>query len=61
MSGHSFGAVTTEAVSGESLPLGGQKFTDPRIRAAIAFSPSSPKTGSAAKGLWLGEDSMAAA
>ena len=49
MSGHSFGAVTTEAVSGESLPVGGQQFTDPRIRAAIAFSPSSPKTGSATK------------
>src|ERR1035441_9611950 len=29
MSGHSFGAVTTEAVSGETLPVGGQKFTDP--------------------------------
>jgi len=49
MSGHSFGAVTSEAVSGETLPVGGQQFTDPRIRAAIAFSPSSPKTGSAAK------------
>jgi predicted dienelactone hydrolase len=49
MSGHSFGAVTTEAVSGETMPAGGQPFTDPRIRAAIAFSPSSPKTGSAAK------------
>jgi predicted dienelactone hydrolase len=48
MSGHSFGAVTIEAVSGESLPMEGQTFTDPRIRAAIAFSPSSPKTGSAA-------------
>jgi predicted dienelactone hydrolase len=49
MSGHSFGAVTTEAVSGETMPVVGQQFTDPRIRAAIAFSPSSPKTGSAAK------------
>ncbi len=49
MSGHSFGAVTTEAVSGETMPVGGQAFTDPRIRAAIMFSPSSPKTGSAAK------------
>jgi len=49
MSGHSFGAVTTEAVSGETMPVGGQTFTDPRIRAAIAFSPSSPKAGSAAK------------
>jgi predicted dienelactone hydrolase len=51
MSGHSFGAVTTEAVSGESLPTGGQRFTDARITAAIAFSPSSPKAGSAAKAL----------
>jgi predicted dienelactone hydrolase len=49
MSGHSFGAVTTEAVSGETSPAGGQTFTDPRIRAAMAFSPSSPKTGSAEK------------
>ncbi|MDB6064830.1 MAG: dienelactone hydrolase [Pedosphaera sp.] len=43
MSGHSFGAVTTEAVSGESTPVGGQKYTDPRIKAAVAFSPSKPK------------------
>ncbi len=49
MSGHSFGAVTMEAVSGETLPVDGQTFTDPRIQAAMAFSPSSPKTGSAAK------------
>jgi predicted dienelactone hydrolase len=49
MSGHSFGAVTTEAVSGESFPMSGQKFTDPRITAAIAFSPSSPKLGNAAR------------
>jgi len=49
MSGHSFGAVTAEAVSGEMFPLGGQKFTEARITAAIAFSPSSPKAGSAAK------------
>ena len=49
MSGHSFGAVTTEAVSGEALPLSGRQFTDARIQAAMAFSPSSPKTGSAAK------------
>jgi len=48
MSGHSFGAVTTEAVSGESLPLTGQKFTDPRIKAAIIFSPNSPSSGDAA-------------
>jgi len=45
MSGHSFGAVTTEAVSGESFPGVGPIFTDPRIQAAIAFSPSSPRNG----------------
>jgi len=49
MSGHSFGAVTTEAVSGENLAITGQQFTDPRIRAAIAFSPSIPKAGSVDK------------
>jgi predicted dienelactone hydrolase len=48
MSGHSFGAVTTEAVSGETLPVGGQKFTDPRIRAALVLSPSAPRGGDAA-------------
>ena len=42
LSGHSFGAVTTEAISGEALPLGGQKYTDSRIKAAIVFSPSAP-------------------
>jgi predicted dienelactone hydrolase len=49
MSGHSFGAVTTEAVSGETLPIGGQSYTDLRIKAAIAFSPSSPRDGHADK------------
>ena len=49
MCGHSFGAVTTEAVSGESFSMTGRQFTDPRITAAIAFSPSSPKRGSAAQ------------
>ena len=42
MSGHSFGAVTTEAVSGETLPLVGTGLTDARIRAAVIFSPSTP-------------------
>ena len=46
MSGHSFGAITAQAVSGQSYPSGGQRFTDPRIRAAIIFSPSSPRLGS---------------
>lgn len=47
MSGHSFGAVTTEAVSGETFPMSGTKFTDPRIRAAVIFSPSTPVSTSA--------------
>ena len=46
MSGHSFGAVTTQAVSGQSTPRGRKLFTDARIRAAIALSPSSPRRGS---------------
>jgi len=48
MSGHSFGTVTTQAVSGQTAPGLGQAYTDPRIRAAIAFSPSGPQRGSAA-------------
>ncbi len=47
MSGHSFGAVTTEAVSGETLPMSDTKLTDLRIRAAVIFSPSVPRTASA--------------
>lgn len=49
MSGHSFGAVTTEAVCGETLPVGGRKFTDVRIKAAVVFSPSAPRGGAASK------------
>jgi len=44
MSGHSFGAVTTQAVSGQT-PLLGKGFTDPRIKAAILMSPSAPRRG----------------
>jgi predicted dienelactone hydrolase len=43
MSGHSFGAVTTQAVSGQRA--GKLSFTDARIKAAILFSPSSPRRG----------------
>jgi len=49
MSGHSFGAVTTQAVSGQTMPGGGRPFTDRRIKAAIAFSPSEPRAGSPAQ------------
>jgi predicted dienelactone hydrolase len=43
MSGHSFGAVTTQAVSGQTTARGLVSFTDARIRAAIPFSPSCPR------------------
>lgn len=46
MSGHSFGAVTTQAVSGQAF-MGEASLTDPRIRAATAFSPSAPRVGRA--------------
>ena len=49
MSGHSFGAVTTQAVSGQVYPVVGSSWNDPRIKAAIAFSPSIPRAGDAAK------------
>ena len=46
MAGHSFGAVTTEAVSGETFALG-MGFTDKRIKAALILSPSVPQNGDA--------------
>lgn len=45
MSGHSFGAVTTQWVSGQRPCHGKRDFADSRIKAAIMFSPSSPKGG----------------
>jgi predicted dienelactone hydrolase len=45
MSGHSFGAVTTQAVSGQKTPSGSDNLQDPRIKAAIVFSPSVPIKG----------------
>jgi predicted dienelactone hydrolase len=47
MSGHSFGAATTQAVSGQSLRAGGARFTDARIKAAVILSPSVPNAGTA--------------
>lgn len=46
MSGHSFGAVTAQAVAGQAFRR--QDFTDPRIRAAVLMSPSSPRAGTPA-------------
>ncbi|MBN2199927.1 MAG: dienelactone hydrolase, partial [Candidatus Aminicenantes bacterium] len=45
MSGHSFGAVTTQAVSGQRIRDGKVTFTDARIDAALVMSPSSPRRG----------------
>jgi predicted dienelactone hydrolase len=45
MSGHSFGAVTTQTLSGQTHRLPDQGIGDPRIRAAIAMSPSVPAGG----------------
>ncbi|MGB6221472.1 alpha/beta hydrolase family protein [Haloferula sp.] len=45
--GHSFGAVTTQAASGQHFGLAGPKYTDPRIDAALALSPSVPRIGNA--------------
>ena len=47
MSGHSFGAVTTQAVSGQTIMGDKAPFTDPRIAAAVIMSPSSPRRGTA--------------
>ena len=49
MAGHSFGALTTQGVSGESLGWKGAKFTDPRIKAALCLSPGSPRLGKPSK------------
>jgi predicted dienelactone hydrolase len=46
MSGHSFGAVTTQALAGQQFPVGRRQaaqadaLADERLRAFIAFSPS---------------------
>jgi dienelactone hydrolase len=52
MSGHSFGAVTTQAVGGEEFVLRRgevRRATDPRIRAALMMSPSAPRRGTPAQ------------
>ena len=48
MSGHSFGAVTTQAVAGQSAAGGRVSFTDPRLSAAVMMSPSPPARGTPA-------------
>jgi predicted dienelactone hydrolase len=48
MSGHSFGAVTTQAVSGQHF-FGRDRFTDSRIKAALLMSPSVPRGADASR------------
>ena len=49
MSGHSFGAVTTQAVSGQAYAGGRVALADPRIAAAVLLSPSTPRRGDPAE------------
>ncbi|MEM6916373.1 MAG: acetylhydrolase [Verrucomicrobiota bacterium] len=42
MSGHSFGAHTTQAVMGQKFPVD-RSFQEPRLQAFLAFSPSTSK------------------
>jgi predicted dienelactone hydrolase len=49
MTGHSFGAQTTQAVAGQSAPLLGARYTDPRIDAALPMSPAPPARGDVRK------------
>ncbi len=45
MSGHSFGAVTTQAMAGQSSVGGRISFADSRLTAAVMMSPSTPEAG----------------
>lgn len=49
MSGHSFGAMTTQAVSGQAFRGGDPLFLDKRIDASVILSPSIPKRDDPAK------------
>lgn len=44
MSGHSFGAVTTQAMAGQVYP-GGRSLPEPRFTAFLAMSPSAARDG----------------
>ena len=48
MSGHSFGANTTQSVAGQ-VALGSRSFLEPRIDAAVMMSPGPPAIGDPAK------------
>jgi dienelactone hydrolase len=44
MSGHSFGAITTQAIGGQRYRQGQRSLADARISAALAMSPGIPRT-----------------
>lgn len=44
-SGHSYGAVTVQALAGKRFPVATPGFVEPRCRAFIAFSPSPDRHG----------------
>lgn len=43
VSGHSFGAMTSQVAGGMALPVVGTSWADPRVRAIVAYSPSPPR------------------
>ena len=47
MAGHSYGAVTTQALCGQVYRARGKAFADERIDAGLALSPSPPRLGDA--------------
>ncbi len=49
MSGHSFGAKTTQAVAGGTFATARAAFLEPRIDAAVMMSPGPPDAGDALK------------
>ncbi len=49
MSGHSFGAHTSQAAAGQVFPGGRALFREPRITAAMMMSPAPPAAGDAGK------------
>jgi dienelactone hydrolase len=44
-SGHSYGAVTVQAIAGKRYPVATPGFVEPRCRAFVAFSPSPDRNG----------------
>ncbi|QTN31159.1 dienelactone hydrolase [Akkermansiaceae bacterium] len=49
MSGHSFGAVTTQAMAGQTFAGGRISYLEKRIGAAVMMSPSKPRLGDPGK------------